>query len=156
MVLLWVLVVVLALVVLILIVLAILAVEEEESGSGVITEETSCDQLTEGLPEIGAQPCCEGGGGIKYNYELAMEMSSAPVSYQSICRQYCPPGLYDATQDVCLTTDPLITSQVEKCIKALKPVNCTGLAKPVAISYGSLYYGLRANLEGCSTGPCIL
>ncbi len=123
-------------------------------GGGTVDSKPGCDELTSGLPDISAQKCCAGQGITKYNYDLAMDVSPAPVAYQTICRQYCPEGLYDMTNDTCLSDDSNIQSQVSKCLTAIKPTNCTGLAKPVGTSYGTLYYGLRANLNGCQLVTC--
>lgn len=154
MVLLWVTVVIVGLVIVGLLLAFTVETVATDEGGGSSTVKPDCSELTAGLPDIGQQECCAGQGIIKYNFDLAMDTSPSPVAYQSICRQYCPSGLYDMTTDTCTTEDPTILSQVSKCLTAIKPVECTGLARPVATSYGTLYYGLRANLVGCPQTTC--
>lgn len=120
----------------------------EGSGS-VISSKTLCSQLTSGLLNVSNDPFCTGRGNAKYDSELQLIITPSEVWYQSVCSQFCPSGEYDFSNDTCNDDDPEIANRVKRCVTALKPVDCVGQAKPVAISNGTLYYGSVASLETC-------
>lgn len=124
------------------------------SGPDIVNPTPQCSDLISQLPNITDQGCCEGQGNIKYNAQLLLDMAPEPTNYQTVCRQFCS-GYYNENTDTCTGDTQYNTRLVSNCVNAMKPVNCIGPALPLALSGSTVYYGNKANLNGCNTVPCI-
>ena len=124
-----------------------------EANNGTINGTPYCSSLTAGLPDISNQLCCQDQGNVKYNLDIKVDMSPAVISYQSVCKQFCA-GTYDLETDVCSNDTPSDIALVNACLAQMKPRNCIGQAMPLAISNGTIYYGLRADINGCTGVTC--
>lgn len=111
----------------------------------------SCDNNTAGLSDISRTAPCPGTN-QKYVSDLNMLTGTAIVPYQTVCKQFCPGiGNYNGADDTCssISSGSTAQAQFDTCIARLKPIDCLGAAKPVAISYGVPYYGQEKSLTAC-------
>jgi hypothetical protein len=119
--------------------------------SGDIINGLTCDKSN--LIDASTAPCCAGQGNfivsdIRYLADIDMTVGTNPQDYGTVCRGYCS----SFTGSGCVNSDEDVNYQ--KCISNLKPVNCNGLAMPVAQIGAQRYYGQSAGYQAdaiCST-----
>lgn len=142
-------------VIILIIIIGIIVLLINVSGGGSnnvpFTPSQGCDTRTSGLPDITQSNPCPGTT-QKYMADLNMLVGPAPVPYQTVCKQFCPGnGNYNTQNDTCssIVSGTTAQSQFDTCVTRLKPVDCVGTARPVAISSGLLYYGQQRSLTSC-------
>jgi hypothetical protein len=97
-------------------------------------------------------PCCSQSdfivSGIRYLSDIVMTIGVNPVQYQTVCRGYCS----KYTGNGC--DNPTDTKNYQDCIAQLQPMNCNGLAMPVARVGNQKYYGQAGGyqaMRSCNT-----
>jgi len=121
--------------------------------SGNVFTGLVCDKAN--LIDASTAPCCSTNNfnvtDIRYLSDINMTVGTNPVDYRSVCRGYCSKFTGSGCED------PDEDQDYQKCISNLMPVNCTGLAMPVAQIGSQKYYGQNAGYQvsyNCAT-QCI-
>lgn len=118
-----------------------------------------CTPAPDTLPDLSFLNCCENFGTLtsnKYLQSLNMTVSLTPVPYLQACSSFCSQG-FDSNTQSCIGNINSDTNQFNACVIASKPVNCTDIANPVAISNGQYMYPSSPGQLLCSTlAPCSL
>ncbi len=141
------------------VILSVLLISVE--GDVVVTE-PPCDQGTTGLEDVSGTPCYKDFNDncrlIRYSSTIlnGSYLYPYPTPYEQICQNECI-GYVDSNGACCASGDPVckgLVTDYNNCISTLAPMNCQGVALPVAVDSGTLFYvGLIAG--NISPGPCV-
>lgn len=129
---------------------------------GVIITPGGCTVNTSTLPNLSFNQCCNLFGiatGNRYLSSLNLVVSPTQIDYLSVCAGFCLGG-YNKTTGTCENLGPNVDSGVTNfnlCVASTKPVGCSDLSLPVAISGTQLLYASSAtNLLCQTTSPCAI
>ncbi len=111
--------------------------------NGDVISGLTCDKSP--LTDASTAPCCGQGNftvtDIRYLEDINMTVGVNPQDYSTVCRGYCS----KFNGNGCSNSDD--DGRYQNCIKNLQPVNCNGLAMPVAEIGAQRYYGQSAGYQ---------
>jgi len=131
------------------------------SDTGTI-KSNHCIIATETLPNLSFNQCCTIFGSTtntKYLSTLNLVVSPVAINYVDVCSGFCT-GAFDKPNLKCLPGTNVINLeeeqlQLDRCIIASQPINCSDLSNPVAVSNTSYLYPYSAGTQLCLTsGIC--
>lgn len=140
------------------IILSILAMIRWNTENVVIVDssQSKCAPAFDTLPDVFNLECCVVGGNLtpnKYFAPLDLVVSPQAVPYAQACAGFCTDGV--STTDPSQCRNGIGQQAYTVCLNELRPVDCLGIAMPIAKSRLTYYYGFSASNQGCqTTQPC--
>lgn len=116
----------------------------------LVTEDAVNDcSIPPSAENIQFEPCCVVGNSItasRYSRELNMVVNPVAIPYLEVCQGYCVQGV--TAEGKCFNGEG--QNEYDNCIQISTPVNCNGIALPVAYVGITAYYPNSAGDALCT------